>query len=78
MKTGIVIAAVAVAVFAVVGVYMVDIDQTQEAVLPEVAIEGGQMPEFDAEVGNVDITEETVTVTSLENTTPEQDNLASN
>lgn len=78
MKTGIVIAAVAVAVFAVVGVYMVDIDQTQEAVLPEVAIEGGRMPEFDAEVGNVDITEETVTVTSLENTTPEQDNLASN
>lgn len=78
MRTGIVIAGVVVAVFAVVGVYMVDIEQTQETMLPEVAIEDGQMPEFDAEVGNVEITEETVTVPGLEITTPDEEDLASN
>jgi hypothetical protein len=42
--------------------YMIDIDQTQEAQLPEVTVEGGQAPEFDAEVGDVDVDSETVEV----------------
>ncbi|MBY5934772.1 hypothetical protein KUV51_17325 [Tateyamaria omphalii] len=55
------------AVVAVLGVgaavYMIDIDQTQETRLPEVTVEGGQLPAFDAEVGDVSVTEETVDVT---------------
>ena len=58
---GIVIAALLV----LGGVYMIDVDQTQEARLPDVdvSVEGGQLPEFDAEVGSVEITEEKVDVT---------------
>ena len=56
---------VAAALLIIAGVYMVDIDQTQEARLPDVEVtaEGGQMPKFDAEVGSVEVTEETVEVT---------------
>lgn len=73
MRTGIVIAVAAAAVLVLAGAYMIDIDQTQETQLPEVSIEGGQMPEFDAEVGDVEVTEDTVTVPSLEITPPEED-----
>ncbi|MEJ6389451.1 hypothetical protein [Gymnodinialimonas ulvae] len=73
MRTGIIIAAVAIALLAIGGAYMVDIDQTQDGELPEVSVEGGQLPEFDAEVGDVEVTEETVTVPSIEVTPPEAD-----
>ena len=63
MKTGLVLAAIVAVVAIAFGVYMVDIDQTQEATLPEVSVEGGQMPEYDANVGDVTVTEEEVTVT---------------
>jgi len=76
MKTTLTILLAAVAVLAVgAAVYMVDIDQTEEARLPEVQIEGGQLPEFEAEVGEVDLTREEVDVTvpdvdvSMEETT---------
>ena len=65
MKTAMtVVGAVAIVALAVFGFYMVDIDQTQEARLPnvDVTVEGGQMPAFDAEVGSVQLTEEEVTV----------------
>ena len=65
MKTAAtVIGAVAIVALAIFGFYMVDIDQTQEARLPDVdvSVEGGQMPAFDAKVGSVNITEEEVTV----------------
>lgn len=65
MKTGLVIAgAVAAIILVGAGVYMVDIDQTQEAALPEVEVnvEAGQMPKFDAQVGSIQMTEEEVTV----------------
>lgn len=65
MKTGLIITG-AVATIAIVGagMYMVDIDQTQEAALPEVEInvEAGQLPKFDAEVGSIQMTEEEVTM----------------
>lgn len=63
MKATLSILLAVVAVLAVgAAVYMVDIDQTQETRLPEVSIEGGQLPAFDADVGDVSITEETVDV----------------
>lgn len=67
-----VIAAAAVVGF---GIYMIDIDQTEEARLPDVdvSVEGGNLPEFDAEVGSIEVgsTEETVTVPDVEITTQE-------
>ncbi len=59
-----IVGAIAVVLLAVVGFYMVDIDQTQETRLPDVdvSVEGGQLPAFDAEVGSVELTEEEVTV----------------
>jgi hypothetical protein len=69
MKTGTTIAAaVGIAAVAAAAVYMIDIDQTQEGALPDVdiAVEGGQLPEFDAEVGTVSLGE-----TQVEVETPE-------
>ncbi|MEL6957963.1 MAG: hypothetical protein AAGL89_03300 [Pseudomonadota bacterium] len=97
MKTGTIVAlGVVVAVVAVGATYMIDIDQTQEAQLPDVnvTVEGGQMPEFDADVGSIEIGTEETTVSvpeievTMEETTvdvpfidinaPEEDELASN
>lgn len=62
MKIGTAIAlGIAAAVVVGAAVYMIDVDQTHEAALPEVTVEGGQMPEFDADVGSVDVGETTVT-----------------
>ena len=57
---------------------MIDIDQTEEAALPEVTVEGGNLPEYEADVGSIEITEETVTVPGIEITTPEEEEVASN
>lgn len=75
MRIGAIIAAIVAVVVIGFGIYMIDIDQTQEAALPEVTVEGGQMPEFDAEVGDVDVVEKEVTVTvpEIEVTPPEED-----
>ncbi|WP_425071672.1 hypothetical protein [Sagittula sp. S175] len=82
MRIGAVIAAIVAIVLVGFGIYMIDIDQTQEARLPdvEVNVEDGQMPKFDAEVGDVDVVEEEVTVTvpKLEVTPPEEENVAQN
>jgi len=39
-----------------------DVEQTQEAELPEVEVQGGQMPEFDADVADVEIGTEEKTI----------------
>ena len=80
MKIGAIIGAVVVAAAIGFGIYMVDIDQTQETVMPEIEIEGGQLPEFNADVGEISVTEETVTVTvpQVNITPPEEENVASN
>ncbi|PTX54789.1 hypothetical protein C8N43_3610 [Litoreibacter ponti] len=69
MKTGpaIILGAVAVAAIAA-GVYMIDIEQTEQAALPDVdvSVEGGNLPEFEAEVGEIAVTEETVTVPDVD------------
>lgn len=83
MKTSTVAALGVAAIVAVVlAVTFIDVDQTQEARLPDVDVnvEGGQAPEFDVETGSIDIEteeeevlvpkvgleEETITVPSVE------------
>jgi hypothetical protein len=73
MKTGTIVAVLIGALVLIGGVYMIDINQTQDTELPDVAIEGGQMPEFEADIGEVDVTEETVTVPSVTVTPPSDD-----
>lgn len=77
MKVMSVIAVVVAAVAIGFGVYMVDIDQTEEASLPDVelSVEGGNMPAFDAEVGDIETGTEEVTmeVPTIEIESPEED-----
>lgn len=65
MKPGVVIAAIVAAAAIAFGVFMVDIDMTEEAALPDVdvSVEGGNLPEFDADVGDVEVGSKEVTVT---------------
>ncbi len=72
------IIAVAVAAVAIgFGIYMVDIDQTEEARLPDVqlSVEGGNLPEFEAEVGDIETGTEEVTleIPTIEFQSPEED-----
>ncbi|MFZ5962285.1 hypothetical protein ACOXXX_04975 [Thalassococcus sp. BH17M4-6] len=62
MKVVLAIVAVLVIVF---GFYMVDVDVTDEGALPDVdvSVDGGEMPELDADVGSVDVGTETEQVT---------------
>lgn len=77
MKIASIIAVVVAAVAIGFGVYMVDIDQTQEASLPDVdlSVEGGNLPEFSAEVGDIETGTETITmeVPTIEFESPEED-----
>ena len=58
------------------GFYMIDIDQTEEGSMPnvDVSVEGGNLPEFDAQTGSVEVTEEekTITVPEVNVTTDEK------
>jgi hypothetical protein len=78
MNTTAKIALIAAAVVVVAGaVYMVDIDTVEEARLPDVelSVEGGNLPEYDAQVGSISVDTETeqVTVPDVEITTQEMD-----
>ncbi|MEO0751323.1 MAG: hypothetical protein AAFY25_05935 [Pseudomonadota bacterium] len=77
MKTGSILAAIIAVALVGFGVYMIDINQTEEASLPDVdiSVEGGNMPEYDAEVGDIDVgTEEvTVDVPTIDVESPEED-----
>lgn len=77
MKIASILAIVVAAVAIGFGVYMVDIDQTQEASLPDVdvSVEGGNMPAFDAEVGDIETGTEQITmeVPTIEFESPEED-----
>ena len=68
-----VLVAIAVVAFAI---YMIDIDQTEEARLPdvEVNVEGGNMPEFEAKTGEIETgtKEVTVEVPTVDIKTPEE------
>ncbi|MBY6200200.1 hypothetical protein KUV65_02415 [Maritalea mobilis] len=66
---------IAVAAIVAIGaaVYLVDVDQTEEAALPEISVEGGNMPEFETETGDIEVGETEVTVPTLEIEPPEED-----
>jgi len=55
------LAAILVIAFAI---FFIDIDLTEEGSLPDVdvSVEGGNLPEFDAQTGSVSVTEEEVDV----------------
>jgi len=44
------------------GLAACDVDQTKEGELPNVEVEGGQVPEFDVETADVDVGTKTTTV----------------
>lgn len=80
MKLGAILGVIVLALAVAFGIYFVDVDQTEEASLPDVdvSVEGGNLPEFDAEVGDVDVgTEEvTVTVPTVDVESPEEERVA--
>lgn len=80
MKVGAILAGVVLVAAVAFGVYMVDIDQTEEGALPTVSIEGGNLPEYETDVGDVDVGERdiTVTVPTVDVESPEEDAVASN
>ena len=56
MRNGIIVAAVAVvAIIAAFAFGLIDINQTKETKLPEVAVEGGQAPAFDVKTADVEV-----------------------
>lgn len=59
---GAIVAVIVVVVAAYFLFFFVDVDQTQEGELPEVTVEGGQMPEADVQTGDVEVGSEEVTV----------------
>jgi hypothetical protein len=56
-------------------VYMVDVDQTEKAALPEIYVEGDNMPEYDTDVGDGDVE---ITVPTVDIESSEEDDVASN
>lgn len=64
MKAVSVIGVVVVAVLIGLGIYLIDVDQTEEGSLPnvEMSVEEGSMPEFEAEVGDIETGSEDVTI----------------
>lgn len=77
MRPGVVIGIIAALAVLAFGIYMVDVDVTEEASLPDVdvSVEGGNLPEVDAEVGDVEVGSEEVTVTvpTVDVESPEED-----
>ncbi|MBT8417827.1 MAG: hypothetical protein KJO42_10335, partial [Silicimonas sp.] len=64
MRPGIIAAVIAAVAVVAFGIYYFDVDQTQDASLPDVdiSVEGGEMPEYDVETGDVDVGTEEVTI----------------
>ena len=61
MKTRKILTLVLAPLFAV-GIAACDVDQTQEGDLPDVDVEGGQVPEYDVDAADVDVGTDTQTV----------------
>lgn len=76
VRAGIIIAIVAVlAIIAAFAFGLIDIDQTKETKLPEVAVQGGQAPAFDVDTAKVDVgtKSESITVPKVDVGTTETD-----
>lgn len=56
-----------------VGMTACDVDQTQEGDLPDVEVEEGQLPAYDVDGPEVEVTEDTVTVPDVDVTIPDDD-----
>ena len=54
-KLGWIIGAVALLAIGAAVILLTDIDLTQKAALPEVSVEGGQMPAVDVDVADIDV-----------------------
>lgn len=61
-------AMIALASTAALGLSACDVEQTEEGELPEVSVEGGNMPEYDVDAADVTVgvEEETVEVPTLD------------
>jgi uncharacterized membrane protein YraQ (UPF0718 family) len=57
-----VVAALILAVIAAFAFGLIDVNQTKEAKLPEVAVQGGQAPAFDVKTADVDVGTRTTNV----------------
>ena len=56
LSTGIIVGVVLIiAVVAAFAFGLIDVDQTKEAKLPEVSVQGGQAPAFDVDTAKVDV-----------------------
>ncbi len=78
---------IATVVFAAAGLSACDVDKTQDGEMPEVQVEGGQMPEYDVDAADVNVgtvekemevpkvtmEEETVTVPAVGVEMPDED-----
>ena len=77
MKPAGIIAVVALVAAVAFGIYFVDTEQTEEASLPDVdiSVEGGNLPEFETKVGDIETGSEEVTVTvpTIDVESPEED-----
>lgn len=64
MKLGAILGIIVVVLAIIFGIYMIDVDVEGEVRAPDVdvSVEGGEMPEVDAEVGDIDVGTEEVTV----------------
>ncbi|MEM7728671.1 MAG: hypothetical protein AAF311_05280 [Pseudomonadota bacterium] len=82
--TGWIIGGLALLALGAAAIYLTDIDLTQTAELPEVSVEGGQMPAVDMDVADIDVGSEemTVSVPTIDITPPQEgeeaDDLADN
>ena len=82
MKTGAIIGVIAAVIAVGFGIYMIDVDMTDEGSLPEVdvSVQEGEMPEFDVETGDVEVgtAEVDVTVPTIDVEAPADDQVAEN
>lgn len=76
-RTGGIILGIVVVIAVIFGIYMVDFDVEDPGAMPDVdvSVEGGEMPDVDADVGDVTVgtTEETVTVPDVDVTVGEEE-----
>lgn len=58
-----------------VGLTACDVDQTEEGEMPDVEVQEGELPAYDVETRDIEVTEDTVTVPDVDVNVPEDDGL---
>lgn len=56
-----------------VGMTACDVDQTEEGDMPDIEVEEGELPAYDVEGPDVEVTEDTVTVPDIDIDDPDDD-----